>query len=74
MAKTSPDLKMQLNKETETLQRTQTKMKMELKNSVTQREHTKRSRMSRVSQAKDGVSGLIDKGEDLNRTSKGYEN
>lgn len=49
------------------LRRSQTEMKMELKNSITLLEHLKKSLTNSMSQAEDIISGLEDKEENLDQ-------
>jgi hypothetical protein len=67
------DLKVQFNKEIENLKRTNAKMKMGLKNSVSQIENPEESIARRTEQTEDRIAGLKDKGETLNEIDKENE-
>lgn len=60
IAKTIQDLKSELNKETAILKRTQAKLKIEQKNSITQLKRSRDSLTSRMDQREDRMSGLED--------------
>lgn len=58
MTKTIQDPKTQFNKQVETLKRSQGEMKMELKSSITQLEHSRESLTGRMDESECGTVGL----------------
>lgn len=65
-------LKTEFSKEIGTFKKTQTEMRMELKNPITLLENPNKSLTSRMNQVEDRISGLKDKAEDLDNKSKGW--
>lgn len=61
MGRTIQDLETEFNKEIETLRKTQTKMKMELKNPITHQENSRGSLTSRTNEAEGRISGTGDR-------------